>query len=574
MLIAALPFVTAALLTTPFSQTSLAQAAAATVPTETTPSDSVAVHRGARRAQEDFERARRTWMPPGVARYGERCTEIVGRFCFWHDDDDPAPPPPEPARIGAARERLLERLRSAAREVPGDTWISGQLVRYLVEAADTASALEAAAMCRGDASWCAALTGFARHTTGDHAGAEAAFDQALALMSDSERCEWNDLGHLLEGELHRRYRRLDCAGRVAMNERLFWLAQPLWMREANDFRSEHFARMTMSRIEKEARSAYRLNHGEDVHELTVRYGWSTHWSQDRGPSAMTPREPAIIGHGPRPTFHFLPSAKALDQPWSAEPGDWLLKGHRTRYAPSWVKGFVDLRAHVARFRRGDSAFVIAAFEVADTGFGGTVERALVLASGDTATPIIVRDEGNSHGVLTTTASWDPQVASVEVYSPVGRRAARMRSGMPAASEAPPISDLLLFRGTGEAPTSLSELVPLALSGHSVRRDQPLGLYWEGYDLSVADSSTTNAIELRRVDGGALRRVAEALRLARSTPPVRMSWNDWTGREESVAARGVELDVSEIPPGRYVIELVVSSEERELARTAREIRIVQ
>ena len=117
--------------------------------------------------------------------------------------------------IRSARARLLTTLQQASATLPGDEWIAGQQVRYLMEDSQPQQAARVAAQCRAVRWWCDALTGLVRHVTADYAGADSAFTAALAEMPDEERCHWNDISTLLEGEPAERYRTLDCADRAA-----------------------------------------------------------------------------------------------------------------------------------------------------------------------------------------------------------------------------------------------------------------------------------------------------------------------------------------------------------------------
>ncbi|MBL8959827.1 MAG: hypothetical protein JNJ98_08240, partial [Gemmatimonadetes bacterium] len=93
--------------------------------------DSLAVRRSAARAQVEFEGQRRQRLPVGWG-VGGRCDVRVGRFCYWHDESLPRGPQ-EPATIPPLRAQLLTKLEDAAARLPGDPWIVGQRVRYLVE---------------------------------------------------------------------------------------------------------------------------------------------------------------------------------------------------------------------------------------------------------------------------------------------------------------------------------------------------------------------------------------------------------------------------------------------------------
>src|SRR5216117_4097450 len=94
--------------------------------------DSLAALRLAQRAQAAFESQRSVLAPRTLPHGSGACDERIGRFCYWYDGDYD-PPPREPDAIKQARARLLDVLDSAAAAVPGDWWIAGQRVRYLVE---------------------------------------------------------------------------------------------------------------------------------------------------------------------------------------------------------------------------------------------------------------------------------------------------------------------------------------------------------------------------------------------------------------------------------------------------------
>jgi len=138
--------------------------------------DSQHILRSARAAQADFESIRRHNLPKEPGHGAADCDERIGRFCYWYDDDDetPRPPPPESEAITRARDRLLGTLDSAALALPGDDWIAGQRVRYLLQSGRPAEALAAARTCRAALWWCEALTGLALHVAGDYGPADSA----------------------------------------------------------------------------------------------------------------------------------------------------------------------------------------------------------------------------------------------------------------------------------------------------------------------------------------------------------------------------------------------------------------
>src|SRR5439155_822760 len=219
---------------------------------------------------------------------------------------------------------------SAALAVPGDEWLAGQRVRYLLQSGRSADELLAARACRAPIWWCQALTGLAWHVAGDFASADSVYRDALDAMPPDERCRWTDIAPLLDAPLARRYRRLPCDERGALEQRVWWLAQPLYSLPGNDRRTEHLARATMAQIEGDARSTYGVPWGDDLREVTLRFGWPSYWTQGEPRTFSGFVDPPITGHEPQPAFHFLPDASALDDPASASPQVWEPHAPRAR----------------------------------------------------------------------------------------------------------------------------------------------------------------------------------------------------------------------------------------------------
>src|SRR5256885_968804 len=196
--------------------------------------DSGAVLSSARRAQAAFESTRRGSLPERPGGWSGICGQRIGRICYWYEGDDHDTAPPEPARIREARARLLAALDEAGAALPGDEWTGGRRVRYRLEAGRPGGAARAAEQCGAVGWWCGARAGLVRHVTGEFAAADSPFAVALADMPADERCRWNDLSPLLEGELAERYHRLDCDGRSAFEARGGGLPQPPYPPPGND----------------------------------------------------------------------------------------------------------------------------------------------------------------------------------------------------------------------------------------------------------------------------------------------------------------------------------------------------
>jgi hypothetical protein len=544
-------------------------------PAQATP-DSVAVLKAARRAQAAFQTTWTRNLPERPGGWSGICGQRIGRICYWYEDgEDKDSAPPEPARIREARARLLAALETAAATIPGDEWIVGQRVRYLLEDSQPGSAALVATQCRAAVWWCETLAGFVRHVTGDFAGADSAFTAALADMPADERCSWGDLSPLLDGELAERYRRLDCDARATFETRWWWLAQPLYSLGGNDRRSEHFARVVMVRIQEGRRTPFGY-WADDLRDLLLRYGWPTWWTREPPTSPLIESDPRVTGHDPSPAFHFTPQARALDDPLGAKPGDWSLAapGARERYAPSYAATFTTVEHQEALFRRGDSCVVVAVPDLwGDTLFARRSVRLALTLGADEQTLVTTRDSAvaDAPRALVAAAPCRPYLLSLEAVAPRERHVARARYGVtlrPRTLAHPAISDLLLFDPPDSLPGTLHAVLPRAYGSARVPAGRKLGVFWEVYGVDPASGPIAVSLTLARQGTGLLRRI---LGIAGRHHNVRLDWQDVT-QDSSVAPRALAVDLSGLAPGRYVIELGVTPPGGRTLMARREIRI--
>jgi hypothetical protein len=528
----------------------------------------------ARDAQAEFERARMFLLRTGSAG-DSHCDARIGRFCYSYSGGADGRLPPEPAGIGRARAKLLVVLDSVARAIPGDAWVAGQRVRYWLEAGQPDSAVAAARWCRASAWWCAALQGLARHETGDFEAAERAFDTALDSMPETERCRWTDLSDLLEKALRDRYRRLSCAERRGFEERVWWLARPLWSLRGNDRRTEHFARLTMARLLEDARWALG-DWGEDARELIVRYGWPLAWERDDCGGWC---RPIPLGYLQEPSFHFLPEPEAFDAglPDDAKQGvnaEWA----RERYAPAYAARFEDLTPDFAAFLRGDSTLVVAGWEVSsDTALQDSgLVAALVLARDERSPEVVTRRRAaHGAGALIAEAAWAPSLASLELVAPDHRAAGRIRARLaPLAPSrgAVTLSGILLFDPADSLPADLpAALARLHVGG--VPAGERVGIYWEAYGLASGEDVPT-AVTVAPGHRGLLTRVAAALGLAPKSGSIRLEWHETAHPPQGTLARALVLDLAALKPGRYRVDVTVSPPGRGRVTSSRTVSVVR
>jgi hypothetical protein len=533
----------------------------------------------ARAAQKAFERSRREGLRFYNGGAEARCEERIGRLCYWNNNGD-VPPLDERANVVTEREELIALLARAAAADPRDDWAATQRVRYLDEAKRPADAIAAAAACAGTPWWCAALRGTAAHIANRHADATAAFDSALALMPAGERCAWRDLSLWLTTKERDAYRALDCAGtttdaRAGWERRFWWLAQPLWMLDGNDMRNELAARRVITRAHAQGAIPYDMTYGDDMAESELRYGWPVAWSVQTA-GALDPRAPSVIGHEPTPSFDFTPRGAALASPVTAGADAWKLDEAlpRMRYAPRYTpRGFVPLSHQVARFRRGDSAVVVGAWDVeTDRDWGsGAVRVGLGLADSGGVRAITRATEQPRRGAIRVTTAARPALLSLEVLGEKQGRAARARYAIEPLEPGALLSDVLLLRkGAGATPT-LESVLPDALGAARIRAGTTFGIYWESYRPTSPSAPAEVSLTATRLNTTRLERARSALRVGSAVRPVAVRFQD-TGRPDGQFGRTLTVTWPEVPPGEYRVELIVTPAGGAPATTVLNVRV--
>lgn len=529
----------------------------------------------ARKAQRAFEQFRRSHLPVVYGSYP--CDVRIGRYCYWDDNRD-LPLPPEPPRVARERDRLLATLADAAARSPADDWIAGQYVHYLIEAKRLPDAITAARACAGTRSWCTALLGLALHEAGDDARANIAFDSALAAMPESDRCRWTDLSSWLEGDFAKRYKKLGCTAHDSLNARVWWLAQPLAMRAGRDVRAEFLSRQTLIHILEHATLADGSAWQNDIPMLLLRYDYPTSWAkEDDGTLRIAdPWSNPVVGHEPTPSFDVMPSPRVLDDPTAAHDDDWSLTARQTltRYAPSYADTLTPLAHQLARFRRGDSMLVVAAYDVgSDTVWTRhALQAGLVLASSPTDADI-ARDttDAGTKGTLTALVPDRAALMSLEVFAPEARRAARARYGLASLTDSTILSDILLLTPHAPMPSSLDDVLPAALGSATPAAGDTLGIYWECYARATPTNPLTVRLRVVPAKRGWLHGVAHAMHLASTATPIALEWTD-VGTPDGAPGRAIRLGLRDLPPGRYTLEISVEGHALPRAATSREITI--
>lgn len=542
--------------------------------------------------QREFERMRRRNFPRTTEAGSPDCHEIIGRYCFWHEDEA-WDPPPEAPEVTEARLHLVGALDSAARRLPGSSWVAGQRVRYLVEAGRPDGARAAARACRAAPWWCRSLLGYARHASGDHAGAEAAFDEAVEAMPADRRCAWTDVELLLDGDARDRYQDLPCGGRDAFHERFWRLSDPLYLVPGNERRSEHFGRRVLDRMQDDAAGPYGDRWGRDLAEILLRYGWAVGWERNRETWTSSRSRSSIVAHHASHGRRFVPPDDVLADPTSVAPGGWDLDPERPRsaYAPGYASGVASLDHQLSAFRRGDSTRLVAAYRLPpdSLGDGGSGAEALLAVRDADGRPLAGHRRSGSgwRGTLRVTVPTRPVLVSLEARAAADSFAARARYGRPLAwrpAGALEASDVMVLEHRAR-PTGLEEAARLARGQLEVPPGVGLGLYWELYGLP-RDAAYDVSVRIRRSEGGGLLRgIARTLGLVgEDEEVVGLGWTDrpeereGAGGSESrgpvdVRPTSVSLTLPEtLDEGAYRIEVEVRLPGFDPLRTWRRIRV--
>jgi hypothetical protein len=462
-----------------------------------------------------------------------------------------------PGNAHALRHELILRLDELGRVIPGDDWIMGQHVGLLAEHGVPTAAVAAALRCQGTPWWCHALAGFALHVEGSIAAASAAFDAALAAKPESIRCAWAaELAHALEGDLRGDYGGADCHAKQRLEPRIWWLADPLHSVAGNARRTEHYARLVAMHLHHAVLALTGARCADTHHQSVLRAGWPDWWWSAAG-------ELETAGAG----YRFMPAGERWQRP--LESAAWPLELESgpaaERYLPHYGT-FMPLEHQTAFFARGDSLLVVAAAR-----FGSARAGGLALSRDEHEPPFVAALDAAASGPLRLHVQRDAYLVSVDAVRPAGT-AARARFGhrLPATSGVLAVSDLLLFAWADGVLEELDAVLPLMFDTTRFPRFRTVGIYWEVYgadDASGVDVSLSAIPE----EGGALRRLGEGLRLVAARDRVAVQWRE-PSEPAGVLTKHLLLDLSQLPPGRFVIRLEVRSDDGESVVAQRAIEI--
>ena len=540
--------------------------------------DSSTIYDRSREAQRRFERLRVRHLPLSVEPGSSPCDELIGRMCYWHGDNH-SEPDPEAVEITVAREELLDTLAQAARQLPGDGWIVGQRVHYLVEAGRAHEALAVARACTApEPGWCEALRGLALHRLERFEDAERAYRAALGAMDSRDAEEWLSLAPLLERMDESGLDGLDGEAREAASRRLWALADPYYLVRGNDRWTEHMSRHTGGRIQRRAHNPHGLPWTSGLDELSIRYGHETSWSR-YVPTSGSSMRPRVTGRHPPHSERYMAPDGVLTGRFSLPAGTvWgdPVARPRSAYAPSYAPELGTMHTVLARFRRGDSLLVVAPFrfeprDTAEAALGpgssaeGDEQRRDVQAGlflvpwaetvGEFRPP--VHRMLSERGTLSLMVPLGSYVYSVEALDRRAGQGARLRGDLvlgPHPDDIPDLSDFLVIEALDRVPESVDDVMDHALPSLALGGLQELAVAWEAYGLGTGEARIAYRLAIEALDRSFFRRLGEFLRLRGSEAPLNVEWSEPSPGRSGAHFRSVDLDFRNLEPGIYELRL--------------------
>jgi hypothetical protein len=237
---------------------------------------------------------------------------------------------------------------------------------------------------------------------------------------------------------------------------------------------------------------------------------------------------------------------------------------------------VALEPQIARFRRGSDAVLVVGWEIPGDALAAdslvsaeTRASAAIFASEGPDRPFVearsagplvgTRDSGGAAaGALSLEVPWRRAVVGVEAR--VAGIAARWRGGMelPAeGAELPGVSDLLLLMSVDFLPATLAQAIPLARGSTVAGAGEHLGIFWEAYPTrGVPAGPVTISVSVRE----------------RESDPGALRWREAFPADTPAVPRAALLELPDLDPGRYAVEVEMTWPGTPPLRARREITI--
>ena len=316
--------------------------------------------------------------------------------------------------------------------------------------------------------------------------------------------------------------------------------------------------------------------------------WERGWARDSRPSFDVMRTSApvvdVIGFEAVPAHRLIPPSHVLTSPASSDSTDWAvqLPPVVARYHPKYASRLLMLEHQQALFRRGDTALMVLAYDVSKVkGLeGAKLDAALVITPGTTPRGTTTHlKNAPAKGTMSVRAPWGPLLMSAEIAADSASTLVRARYGIRppfALGARVSLSDLLFYTPYGTFPSTVEEALPHALATQKVRSGQKLGVYWEAYNTNPLGEKMTISLVVApegEDESGRGSRVGRALRLSRANQPVTLTVEDMSARGARTSARALEVDITTLKPGAYLVQLEIDVAGQYTIRADRRLVVV-
>jgi hypothetical protein len=505
------------------------------------------------------------------------CDEQVGRYCLIYDRGILPTLPGEPEQVTKARDRAIVAFQKAVAAWPSDSTIVAPLIRYLVEADRGAEAVQVAQQFKEvttDKVWAMFLLGFAQHGARDDAAADETFARALHDALPSERQEMHDVTFILSRDERAKYQAFTGPLRARYLERLWRLADPLYLTPGNESLVEHLSRKVYTHILALAPTGEEGAWAADQEALTIRFGVPTARTYSFG---QTGQKSLIEHYDPDQLTYVPPALVTKGGLPRAEPGSaWVYDTVRANsgFAPRTLRRMKTLEHQVERFPAGDSTLVRADFTLTlddSVKLPARVQVALFVLDSTYDVIAAVVDTMNVEaakpiGTLSVRAPASAAAYSLEAMELGTRLANRARYALPVMARARlTLSDVVLFAASDAPPPSSrtsAQFTPFA--SLLLARGTPIGVYLEARGLSrTPDRMNRYRVDLEVLEqekpgvfSRAVRSLGRALGLQGNdvAPKISFTQNQPAGDPAPI---GIKLGSIQLEPGLKQFRVTVT-----------------
>ena len=504
-------------------------------------------------------------------------------------------------------------LKEALETIPGDDWLASIRFSYRFPSEPPRTPQSSRNSCTGSAWWCDMMFMNALHTSRAYQQSEAILARALDTMPDHVRCAWMDVGPLIStGAVRNQYYRASCGDRAALEEKLWWLSDPLYSVPGNERRTEHYSRVVAMRLSSERRTAGAPGWGfalkslrravhlmnvtdaeprevddtadarqpgkrvESIHDRAFRgLVYSNPIAFSRMDTLLWERmehtlryttnfRPPLCGTGGRQSF--VPNDAALQDPFFVVEQNWDYNRWNCRERMIYGGGnLVPLDHQHAALRRGDSLRLVVVTDLSgDFRFTGTLtSAALAWSPKPSVVHIGQRLSAPRHYAFSPIVPRDSMIVSLEV-AVASRWYGRARFGFVPRDRSDgriDVSDIIFFRPDGAAHDSLTRieaLLPNALGTTRLLVTAPVGLFWEVYGLDAGEVPSIALTVWPDPDRGVVKRPTLPAPPRDTRRETRFSYAGASASGAPIEGMRQVLSIATLRAGHYIMELRVEA----------------